>query len=103
MMRNFLKYIVLAVAVSAGAGAWAMPEAAPAEQRIDVAQPTVKAFTGKIEITVPGDEAHQVAIFALTGQCVKTISAQPGVTAVELPAGYYIVKVDRLSQRVIVR
>lgn len=94
----------LAVALSAGA---AFAEPVPAEgmrTAVEVAaQPSVKVVRGHVEISVPGEEARQVQVYALTGQIVKTVDAQPGVTVLELPAGYYIVKCDRLSQRVIVR
>lgn len=81
----------------------AMPE--PSESpRVELAQqPTLKVAHGQVEIFLPGNDAKQLTIFALTGQVVKTATIQPGNTVIELPAGYYIVKCDRLSQRVIVR
>ena len=74
------------------------------QARVEVSVlPTVKVSNGRVEITIQGDESRQVLVYALTGQLVKTVTASPGTTAIELPAGYYIVKCDRLSQRVIVR
>lgn len=66
-------------------------------------QPTVRVVNGHVEVSLPGDESRQLMVYALTGQVVKNVVIQPGVTTIELPAGYYIVKCDRLSQRVIVR
>ena len=95
--------IAAVLASAANAVAFAIPE--PSESpRVEVAQqPTLKVAHGQVEIFLPGNEARQLTIFALTGQVVKTATIQPGNTVIELPAGYYIVKCDRLSQRVIVR
>lgn len=114
MMKFFSKDIRslrkgLAVAAVAMAGllavpaSYAMPSESEAPQVEMTVQPTVKVLNGHVEIYLPGDEARQVAIYALTGQLVKSLTVQPGVSVIELPAGYYIVKCDRLSQRVIVR
>lgn len=95
----------MSLAVSLGAAAaYAEPASAESPRGIEVsAKPTVKVVRGHVEISVPGEETRQVQVYALTGQMVKSVDAQPGVTVLELPAGYYIVKCDRLSQRVIVR
>jgi len=82
---------------------YAEPMPLETPQTIVAGQPQVRVTQGRIEITVPGDDARQVSIYALTGQIVKTFTAEPGVTTVELPAGYYIVKCDRVSCRVVVR
>jgi hypothetical protein len=51
-----------------------------------------------------GDEPVQVTIYALTGQVVKSLTAEPSATTyIELRAGYYIVKCDRHTQQVVVR
>lgn len=68
-----------------------------------VAKPVVKVVNGHVEITVPGDDNVQVIIYALTGQVVKNVTVPSGTSIIDLPAGYYIVKCDGLSQRVIVR
>lgn len=80
-----------------------MPEPTVAERVEAAARTTVKVVQGRVEIGIAGDESKQVYVYALTGQLVKTVTAHPGVTVLELPAGYYIVKCDGLSQRVIVR
>lgn len=94
---------MVAVALAAGtAAAYSEPAEAPA-QHIASTQPQVRVVGGMIEIVVPGDEDRQVTIYALTGQVVKHITAAPGVNSVELPKGYYIVKCDRISCRVVVK
>lgn len=100
-----IRIIALSVALAAG-GFSALSEPIPTEApRVAEmsAVPTVKVDHGSVVISIPGDEACQVHVFAITGQLVKSIMAQPGVTTIDLPAGYYIVKCDKFSQRVIIR
>lgn len=56
-----------------------------------------------VEISVTDDDTHEVTIYALTGQVVKQISVSDTHNVVELNPGYYIVHVDGLSKRVVVR
>lgn len=56
-----------------------------------------------VEISVTDDDTHQVTIYALTGQVVKQISVSDTHNVVELNPGYYIVRVDGLSKRVVVK
>ena len=93
--------VSIAFSLGAVSTAFGEPLAAPAPSFSS--QPSVKAYPGRIEICVPGDEARQVVIYSLTGQVVKSFTAQPGVTAIDLSAGYYIVKCDRTSTRVVVK
>lgn len=67
------------------------------------AAPVIKVVGQTVEISLPGDEARQLVVYAITGQVVKTLVVQPGLTTIDLKAGYYIIKCDRLSQRVVIR
>lgn len=90
--------------MASGTAAVAAPVPADAHRMTETAQQVqLKVVNGKVEIHVLSDESRRVEVYALTGQVVKTMEAQPGVNVIDLPAGYYIVKCDRLSQRVIVR
>lgn len=99
------KSIILGMLLTVGAFAsYAEPAGGEASvQTVTVSQPQVRVVQGHVEITVPGDDARQVSIYALTGQIIKSMTVAPGVTTIELPAGYYIVKCDRVSCRVVVR
>lgn len=93
-----------AFAADAQHGTAASAAGAPgSEQRIEEVRPSVRVVSGQVEISIPGDESMQVYVYALTGQVVKHFTAQPGVSVLDLPAGYYIVKCGHLSQRVVVR
>ena len=101
-LRKIATIIACALAISGGAVAFASPAEAPAST-IVASQPQVRVLHGQVEITIPGDESRQVQVYALTGQVVKSINATPGVTSIDLPAGYYIIKCDRASWRVVIK
>lgn len=101
-IRKIALSLTFALAVGANTVAFANPAEAPASTIVS-SQPQVRVNHGQVEITVPGDESRQVQIYALTGQIVKSFNAAPGVTTVDLPAGYYIVKCDRVSCRVVIK
>lgn len=65
--------------------------------------PQVKVRAGGISIELPGEEPQHVQIYALTGQVVKQFDAAPGQTVVDLPAGYYIVRVGSVTIKVAVK
>ncbi len=67
------------------------------------AQPTLKASSGQISLTVPADKTVKFYIYSITGQIVKTVSVSSGAAVVELPQGYYIVKCENWSKQAIVR
>lgn len=104
-MKIFRNIFIAGLLLFSAAAVYATPAAtdAPRQASEMAAMPVVKVINGHVEIHIPGDENRQVIVYALTGQVVKSVTATPGVTVIDLPAGYYIVKCDRLSQRVIVR
>lgn len=105
-MKRLSKHISAFICALALAGVAPAVFAEPAEsitQSITYNQPQVRVLHGQIEITVPGDEERNVTIYALTGQIIKSLNVAPGVTTVDLPKGYYIVKCDRISCRVVVK
>lgn len=102
-IKTFIKSILVSLTLCGGTFvAFAEPSEAVA-QNFTASQPQVRVLQGQIEISVPGDEDRAVTIYTLTGQVVKSFTATPGVTTVELPKGYYIVKCDRVSCRVVVK
>lgn len=68
-----------------------------------VAQPTIKAVSGGITVTISGDSAVQFQIYSITGQAIKTFTATQGATSIDLPRGYYVVKCNYWSKTVIVK
>lgn len=102
-VHTYIGAILLALTI---VGTTAVAYAEPSEgmtQIVTTSQPQVRVLHGSVEITIPGDEDRNVTIYALTGQVVKSFTAVPGANTVELPKGYYIVKCDRVSCRVVVK
>lgn len=65
--------------------------------------PVITVKSGQIEVSVAGEQAEAVTVYALTGQIVKSLKAEPGVTTIDLSAGYYIVKAGQSIKRIIIR
>ncbi|MDE6652924.1 MAG: T9SS type A sorting domain-containing protein, partial [Muribaculaceae bacterium] len=81
----------------------AAADAQQAEVVLKQDAPQVKVRPGGISIDLPGDAVQHVQIYALTGQVVKQFDAAPGQTVVDLPAGYYIVRVSTTTVKVAVK
>ena len=82
--------------------------ASPVDEVVEMAddiitEPQIKVVGQQVEIEISDDEAHQVMVYALTGQIVKNETAEFGRTLIDLPRGYYIVKVDKVAKRVIIK
>lgn len=74
------------------------------EMNIDVTpEPVISVVGNQIEVEISDDDEHTVMVYALTGQIVKSLQASNGKTVIDLPRGYYIVKVDKTAKRVIIR
>lgn len=107
-MKNY-KFILSAVAlVACFAFGHQHVSASPADDDIDMEvgaaiEPTINVVGQQIEIEISDDSSHQLTVYALTGQIVKSEAVEYGRTLVDLPRGYYIVKVDKTVKRVIIK
>ncbi len=104
-MNRILRILMIATAISAVS---ATTFAEPAENNESVAnvavnKPVIRVVGSHIEITLPGNDSRVVVCYSLTGQIVKTLTIHPGTTLIDLPTGYYIIRCERYSQRVILR
>ena len=63
------------------------------------------ATSGKGVLTIENntDSACRFTIYSITGQVVRALTVKPGVERVELQRGFYIVKSEYGSQKVVVR
>ncbi len=103
-MIKMLRYILVAAVLSVGG---AMPAYASEEIHENIAPETqstsIKTGPHCIEISVTGRDGHDVTVYALTGQVVKHLIIPEGTTRIELNPGYYIVRIDGQSKRVVVK
>lgn len=103
-MRH-IRFIILALTMLAAGSATVYAAEAPKAgiEVNDASAPGIRPVSGGVEITVNSDENAQVLVYAITGQLVKSLRVHPGTTRVDLASGCYIVRVDGLSKRVIVK
>lgn len=105
-MKTFKTILLTALLLLAGGGVstYASGDSAQHIGQEVVQQAVINVKGGSVEIENSSDEEIQVVIYGITGQIVKSFAAQPGdVTAVDLSAGYYIVKAGNVTRRVAVR
>lgn len=83
----------------------AMPAAqSDVASSLAVAQPTVRALHGGLELGNPLEGAMTFAIYSITGQLVKQVDVAAGsAVSVDLPTGCYIVKCAKWSKKIVVR
>lgn len=103
--KRILLALALAFTLAAAPSAYAeSPADAPAAAVENAAaEPVIKVSGQQVVIDIPDEANHQIIVYALTGQIVKSLEASYGTTVIELSAGYYIVKVDCTAKRVVIR
>lgn len=103
-MKRVLRSILFALTILAAPIAMV---AEPARQDLgEVSQQgvSVEVTHSGIEIASNTSETTAVTVYTITGTAVKTVYVQPGNrVTIDLPAGYYIVKMPQRSVRVLVR
>lgn len=68
------------------------------------ALPQVRVGQKSLELVVPGVRPVRFEIFSITGQSVKSIRVNAGSSVrIELPEGFYIVKCDSWTKRVMIK
>lgn len=104
-MIKVLRHIIVAAMISVSALAAVANESDTNEGISTVVRTEPKIVTGSqcIEIVISDEGSHEAAIYALTGQLVKHLSISEGTTHIELKPGYYIVRIDGQSKRVVVK
>lgn len=65
--------------------------------------PSVSASAGAIELSCGAIQTVKFQIFSITGQLVKSVTVTGGTVKIELPKGFYIVKCESWTRRVMVK
>lgn len=68
-----------------------------------VSSTSVYSGNGMIVLNNNSEEAVTFNIYSITGQMIKSVTIQGGNSNVDLPKGFYIVKCNQWSKRVIVK
>lgn len=76
---------------------------APLTERVENAA-SVSINSSGISLKVNSDKVERFYIFSITGQLVKTVDVDAGITqTVDLPKGCYIIKCSFWSKKVLVK
>lgn len=66
--------------------------------------PALRMVHGGVEVSIDGDARQTLEVYALTGRLVASVPLNPGEpTLVELPSGFYILKIGKFSSRIAIR
>jgi len=106
MMIKAIRHILVAAMLSCSAMVAVSAESHTSDggiSAVEISEPQIATGSHCIEITVFDERSHEAAIYALTGQLVKQLSLTEGKTTIELKPGYYIVRIDGRSKRVVVK
>lgn len=107
MKTKFITYILTTLMFVLAAGLQA--SAADASTRFEQQSVTpeassVRIAAGHVELSANGSQPASFAIYAITGQLVKTVTVSPGTSiTVELPKGIYVVRGDNWAKQIVVR
>lgn len=102
-MRRIISTVILFFAVAAFNGQW-LANARPAvENKVADRGPAVSVDKGFIELSAPEAEAVKFEIFSITGQLIKSVTVKGTPVKVDLPKGFYIIKCDSWTKRVMLR
>ncbi len=102
-LRKYFLVICAAVSIFGTASVLAEPMPTSASQSVMASDVAIKVVGQQLEIVYTGSHNTQLVVYALTGQVVKTMTISPGTVHIDLPSGYYIVKCNNMTQRVVVR
>lgn len=107
MKIKFTTYILTALMFVLAAGLQA--SAADVHTRFEQQSVTsetssVRIVAGHVELSANGSQPANFAIYAITGQLVKTVMVPPGTSVtVDLPKGIYVVRGDNWAKQIVVR
>lgn len=103
-MKRVISIVILFLAVASFNGQWLAEAKTSVESRMaERQQPVVSVDKGYIELTAPDSEVVKFEIFSITGQLIKSVSVKGSTAKVELPKGFYIIKCEAWTKRVMLR
>lgn len=106
-MKRILRHIILAIALAAAgtvSAVAAVGERPGVETEVGAQAVEIRTGAHSVELFFADDNTHDINVFSITGQAVKSFRyAGHGSVVVDLAPGYYIIKVDNTSRRILVR
>lgn len=103
-MTKTIKILVLAAAAALCCAATGRALPGPGGVH-DVRQApvSIRVLQSGVEIVNDSQADCDVMVYAITGQLMRHVTAAPGSTQIELAPGCYVVRVDGLSKRIIIK
>lgn len=102
-MRKLISTVILFLAATAYTGQWLANAKSAVEIRVSDRTPAVTVDKGYLELTAPESETVKFEIFSITGQLIKSVTVKSSTVKVDLPKGFYIIKCDSWTKRVMLR
>ncbi len=102
MKRNIIKILIITTLAFGSVEVFAAK--GQDENRVveSLATPTVTCGVGSITIYNPLDETV-FTIYSIIGQPIKSFTMPMGTATVELPKGFYIIKCNLWSRKIVVK
>lgn len=102
-LRFFVALSLAIAAVTNSSAVTAFSAKADAAESLQVAknEPSMKIVGSVIELFA--DSPTKFEIFSITGQLIRTVNVGNTSVRVELPKGFYIVKCDSWTKRVMIK
>lgn len=102
-MNKFISAAILSLAIATASSQWQASARPAVESRVSDHQPAVSVDKGFVELTAPDGEAVKFEIFSITGQLVKSVTVKGSTVKIDLPKGFYIIKCDSWTKRVMLK
>lgn len=102
-MKKIITAVILFVAAMAPAGQWCAGARTVAEGKAIENVPVVSVEKGFVELTAPEGDVVKFEIFSITGQLVKSVTVKSSTVKVDLPKGFYIIKCENWTKRVMLK
>lgn len=102
-MKRLITAAILFIVAISPAGQWCAGARTVSEAKVMDSVPVVSVEKGYIELTVPDGEVVKFEVFSITGQLVKSVTVKSSTVKVDLPKGFYIIKCDNWTKRVMIK
>lgn len=102
-MKRIFSIVILFVAAISFTGQWQVSAHPAIESRLTEHQPSVTVDKGFVELTAPEGDSVKFEIFSITGQLIKSVTVKGSTVKVDLPKGFYIIKCENWTKRVMIK
>lgn len=102
-MRRYISTILLLFVTVLAAAPWQYAYASNAVEIRADRQPAVYVEKGSLELSATDSDPVKFEIFSITGQLIKSVTVKNSTVKVDLPKGFYIIKCEAWTKRVMIK